>query len=777
MKARLRSFEMDLLVALLIVLFAMVSVVKADTDQESAGSDSPDFYTYENNKDNNDEDGPDDVEIGEWPLYSFDYNNSNYNPDERLLNRRNVKYLRRAWETFNDDSQVTEGPPTGFVLESVLGLVFPGAVVGVVASPIIRDDTIYYVDALGTVFARDARTGLISDSTTHWTTSLVDPDFNNAITPVLPELVYTAPIVTDKYVLVLGSSYGQLHLIEREGGQEIDFDSSTAEIDPFRLVQDLPFSSILGDAVVIDDDEQQLLVVGINVILNDALVQGEEGGLQIAFDISEPTQPIEVWRTSTLETDPATGLKFGSGVSAGSGLAVDFDRKLIFGGTGQNTTDPYPGYPDLNLVPSGFIDRSDSLYAIDYTTGNFVWTNQFHQGDVFNLSAPVSTSPNQPTGPRDADVLSPPILFTVEHNGKKRDLAANGSKGGLFRAVDRDTGETVWERQISKASGIGGIQAGAAVAGDVVYVAGFEGIDDGFSDAQFGVSLETGLFANAFFATFSPAFWADVEDVTDDANPATGMRIKVFALDAATGNSLWQFPGSKDFVELLAGSALRHVSVANKLLFVTSSSGRLFVLDAAKGSVLFSDQTVDLNQELNLGLGKPHHASMNSGTIISHGMVYVPYGAQNNPSGGLIAYALNQAPFASRDVVTVKQGRSVIINALENDGDPDGDELQFVKVAGSMIDLDDGVADVVELDYGIVEVFNRGDDQIQPEAAYLKFTPSASFHKRHQFSYQIGDAAPMRIVNGVELEEAEPTHTSRHASSRVRLQMNKDKDD
>ena len=44
---------------------------------------------------------------------------------------------------------------------------------------------------------------------------------------------------------------------------------------------------------------------------------------------------------------------------------------------------------------------------------------------------------------------------------------------------------------------------------------------------------------------------------------------------------------------------------------------------------------------------------MNGGTIISHGMVYVPYGAQNNPSGGVIAYALNRAPFAAGDVARV----------------------------------------------------------------------------------------------------------------------------
>jgi outer membrane protein assembly factor BamB len=504
------------------------------------------------------------------------------------------------------------------VLESVLGFVFPNAVVGAVASPIVRDSTIYYVDALGTMFARNATTGTITDPQAHWTTTLVDLGFTDAVTPVLTELIYTAPIVTDQYVWVLGSVYSQLHLIERNGGAEVDCDPSTPEIDPFRRVTDLPFGSILGEAVVIDSGQRKLLIASVNVILNDALVQGEEGGLQIALDVSNPTQPFEVWRRITLEIDPSTGFTFGSGVSAGAGLAVNLQRKLIIGGTGQNTSEPYPGYPDAALAPPGYIDRSDALYALDFESGEFVWANQFHNGDVFNLSAPVSTGPDQANGPRDADVLSPPVLFLTRCHGDTRNLAANGSKGGLFRSVDRDSGATVWQRQLSKPTGIGGIQVGAAVTKGVIYVAGFEDIDKGFSDAQFGISFETGLFGNAFFATFSPSFWADVEDVGDDNNPATGGRIKVFALDAATGRSRWHFSGGRGYVEPLAGASLRHVSVANGLLFVTSPSDQLFVLDVDDGKLLFNDQSLDLNGEFSLGLGtacqherRQHHCGWN----------------------------------------------------------------------------------------------------------------------------------------------------------------------
>ncbi len=705
----------------------------------------------------------------DWPLYSHDFNNSNFNPDESEITARDARFLRRAWETFNDDTLVSEPTPTGFILEGALGLEFPGPVAGVVASPIVRDGTLYYVDALGTVFAREAASGSIVDPDTHWTTTLVDPDFASGDPPASPELFYTAPIVTEDHVWIIGSVYGRIHLVERIGGAEVDFDPSTPEVDPFRLAPDRELASVLGDPVIVETGDRVLLIVSVNVIVNDALLQGHETGLSIAYDVTNPAQPVEFWRRRTIDIDPDTGFPYGTGVSAGAGLAVDFERGYICGGTGQNTSVPYEGYPDPDLAPAGYVDRSDSLYAIDFETGEYVWTNQFHVGDVFDLNNPVSTGPGRPDGPRDADVLAPPVLFSARVHGRWRDLAGDGSKGGRFRAVDRDTGETVWERQISRPTGIGGIQAGAAVADGVVYVAGFEGIDDGFSDAQFGTSLDTGNYPNAFFATFSPAFWADVEDTADDGDPATGMRIKVYALDAASGRSRWHFRHGVDYVELFAGAALRHVSVTHDLVFVTTSSGQLFALSARNGRVLFHDQTPDLNEVFDLGLGKPHHASMNGGTVIANGMLYVPFGAQNNPSGGIYAYEINHRPMAVDDRIHVHRGETVVIDALANDSDSDGDRLRFVRVARRDVDLEDGAPDTIARPFGTIVVVNPGDDPSQPDAAYLEFTPSHRFHGSRRFEYTIEDMAPNRMVNGVELEEANPTHTPRRSSAKVRV--------
>ena len=214
---------------------------------------------------------------------------------------------------------------------------------------------------------------------------------------------------------------------------------------------------------------------------------------------------------------------------------------------------------------------------------------------------------------------------------------------------------------------------------------------------------------------------------------------------------------------------MRHVSAARGIVFITTTSGQLFALNAHNGRILFHDQSPDLNEVFDLGLGKPHHASMNSGTVIADGMVFVGYGAQNNPSGGLFAYEINHRPAASNDVVSVSGNDTVVIDALANDFDPDGDSLQFVRIAGRRVDTEDGQPDTIHVRFGTFVVVNPGDDPDDADAAYLTFTPSWWFHGSRRVRYAIADMAPNRIVNGVELDEPNPTHKPRTGSAWMRL--------
>jgi hypothetical protein len=61
--------------------------------------------------------------------------------------------------------------------------------------------------------------------------------FDDDDTPVLPELIYTTPVVSNTHARLIGSVYGQLHRLDRDSGSEFDFNPSTPEVDPFQLVE------------------------------------------------------------------------------------------------------------------------------------------------------------------------------------------------------------------------------------------------------------------------------------------------------------------------------------------------------------------------------------------------------------------------------------------------------------------------------------------------------------------------------------------------------------
>jgi hypothetical protein len=120
-------------------------------------------------------------------------------------------------------------------------------------------------------------------------------------------------------------------------------------------------------------------------------------------------------------------------------------------------------------------------------------------------------------------------------------------------------------------------------------------------------------------------------------------------------------------------------------------------------------------------------------------------------------------------VAIVSADAAVDIDALANDADPDGDRLRFARVAGRDIDHTDGAPDEIVLPFGTIIVFNPGDDPADPEAAYLRLIPSLGFHGRRLIQYSIEDLAPNRVLNGVVLDEPDPTHTPRRDSARISI--------
>jgi polyvinyl alcohol dehydrogenase (cytochrome) len=270
----------------------------------------------------------------------------------------------------------------------------------------------------------------------------------------------------------------------------------------------------------------------------------------------------EQWRVYMTEDDDTSG----AGVSVWSSVAIDEARQTVYIGTGQ--TYEAPASP-----------RADALVAVDYTTGDVRWVRQFTADDVYTIFQMA------PQGP-DADVGAAPNLWSA--GGK--DMIGVGDKAGVYSALDRETGETLWAVELTPGSHLGGVMSSAAYANGVVYV--------NSNDFKLGVDA----------------------DALDD--PKEGNTNTTVALDAATGAELWRteqpFPSVGGI--LFAGGVVYHGSV----------DGSIHAIDAANGSELFAATLSD---------------SLASGASLVDGTLFVTYGFQfftggGELDGGLVAFGL-----------------------------------------------------------------------------------------------------------------------------------------
>jgi polyvinyl alcohol dehydrogenase (cytochrome) len=218
----------------------------------------------------------------------------------------------------------------------------------------------------------------------------------------------------------------------------------------------------------------------------------------------------EAWWFETTPGDETAG----AGVGIWSTPAVDTERGVVYVGTGNTYEEP--------SAP-----LADSLLAIDYRTGELLWSTAFTSPDVFSAGSP---------GGPDADVGAAPMLWSVGD----QDLVGVGDKAGDFHALDRDTGGVVWETSLTAGSSFGGVNGSSA-----------------FVDGMLIVSSNVG----------DPATNAPLNTVT------------VSALDASTGEVLWATEYD--------GMVFAPVSTVPGLAFVATTTGVLLALDSGTGDELW----------------------------------------------------------------------------------------------------------------------------------------------------------------------------------------------
>ena len=481
-----------------------------------------------------------------WVSAGHDLQNTRYQDTESKIGVANVANLAVQW-------QFTTGGDVS-------------------ATPAVDGSTVYVPDWAGNFYAIDRKTG-----NQVWSHKVSD------YTGIAGDYSRTTPALVDNY-LIFGDQGGKFG----GGAWMMAVNKQTGNLVWKTQVESVAFPIVTQSAVIDASGTTPIAYVGV-------------ASFEEALEAFIPNYPCCSFRGSILALNANTGQilwktytvpsGYSGGSVWGSTPVIDYSRNSLYIDTGNNYSVPASVQNCVaaaNSDPAAMQacissdDHFDSVMALDLKTGAVKWATVAIPFDSFNIDCVPELLPPgvvgnpancpQPAGP-DYDFGQGSTLFTVRPggNGKPVDLLGAGQKSGQYWAFNPDTGTVVWETQVGPGGTLGGLEWGSATDGKRIYVA---------------ISNN----AHKPWAAGTSGGWS--------------------ALDAATGQILWQTPDPTGGIDPGA------VSVANGVVFGCSldAAGNMYGFNAATGSILW-----------NFASG----GSCNSGAAISNGVVYWGSGYSN----------------------------------------------------------------------------------------------------------------------------------------------------
>jgi quinoprotein glucose dehydrogenase len=334
----------------------------------------------------------------DWPYYGHDAGGMRYSPLAQI-NRGNVATLQVAWTFHVGDISDGSGGKKRSGLET---------------TPILVDGTLYLTSAFNRVFAIDPETGKqrwVYDPMIELAGEYGDGLINRGVSAWLdPARAKGKPCRRRIFETTLDARL--IALDGATGDPCMDF-GNRGQISLRDVARYIPGNYHMTSPPAVIDD---VIVVGSaiddnsHVDMASGVVRGFDartGALRWKWEPLPPNDAAKKWRT-------------GAG-NAWSVMAVDPERDLVFVPTGSASPDYYGG-----LRP-GDDKWADSVVALRGKTGEFVWGFQLVHHDLW-----------------DYDTASPPLLATLQHDGKNVAVVIQGNKTGFLYVLNRDTGVPVF---------------------------------------------------------------------------------------------------------------------------------------------------------------------------------------------------------------------------------------------------------------------------------------------------------------------------------------------
>ena len=518
--------------------------------------------------------GPPVVELSAgpgWPVAGQNLHNTRSQPDETILGADNVSRLTLKWQAQLEGS--------------------------VLATPAIQDGAIFIPDTKGYLYRLDAATGDVV-----WKREVSEYVDRKG------DVIRATPAITQD-LLIFGTQGNKLLK------EVLNIDQETYVVAVEKETGDLRWRKDVGRI-------RAPRITQSAVVWDDKVFVGTASGQEnLAFD---PLFECCTHRGSLLQLDASNGeilhqqytipdIEGLSGGSVwGSTAVIDEERRRVYVTTGNNysvpevvetcltaclrgscTPEEVQACVDDN-IPGNLID---SVLAMDLDSLEILWSHRSIPYDAWANPCFLGTldpiNCPQPPGP-DFDFGQGPTLYTAASSG--RQLVGAGQKSGVYWALDPDTGEVVWSTQVGPGGLQGGTEWGSATDGERVYVA--------ISNSDLS---DWELQGHGAFAGFvvNQGFWS--------------------ALDAATGEILWQTPEERR-ADLVLKGPKGPVTVANGVLYggtTTKGIPDMYAFDAATGEVLWRYST---------------GGTVNSGAAVVDGVLYWGAVASSKEGEGDSAY-------------------------------------------------------------------------------------------------------------------------------------------